>query len=193
MLDESDINDPRLKSLFLKAKTGDGEAFNLLFTDSRIWRPLTTISFSVANLYRQDGDEVRAHTLEQTWKKIDSIKDFTHLCPYCHTVARNYCLNQIRHNNVVRDYSHDQTKTRESRKRGGKPMVDFTTVPTPEQELQIQEALQRATAPFPTWLVEGWRDGKSASELSEGTGRSLKTVYRKLKELQKAIIKEFEQ
>ena len=71
-------------------------------------------------------------------------------------------------------------------------MAESSTVPSPEQELLDHEALSKATARFPEWLVTGFVEGQSAEELSKKSGLSVPTIYRKKKELERAIIKEFE-
>lgn len=51
------------------------------------------------------------------------------------------------------------------------------------------EHFLKATKSQPDWLREKWVEGKSAREIADETGQDVETIYRMLKELQKALNK----
>lgn len=203
---EDNINDITLNPLIQEAVRGNEEALDSLIMHPEMSRILDDVSAWAEWMFRQPKDIVKQELLLKLWAKLDTIRDHNRLAPWLYTIAKHYCLNEIQHERLE-TARHDKImdQSREATRLGGKPLVQSTPELTPEQVLlQIEqeeeedrvrrerlERLRKAITPFPKWLVEGWSLGKTPKEMAQETGVPLSTIYRNLKNMQKAIIKEF--
>ena len=180
--------------------TGENEVINWLIADHEINDQLIKIATTLAWSFGLDKDDV----LQMLWLKlcteIHTLRDPQCLKGWCHIIVGNYCRNVYRHQKVedsyLENYRHEM---RESTRRGGRPMVQSTPVPNPEEELLLKEkeirfaeAVRRVTRSFPPKVVDGWLQEKSPKDIAEETGIPVKTIYGILKRMQKAIVEERE-
>lgn len=185
----NDISDFISERLIEKAISGDREAMTSLIEHPEMLQFLGKVSAWAAWKYKQDIDEVRQAILIKLYEDINTLRNPRALKHWCYSVAKSYCLNQIRHSNVERSYLNDmQRRSLGDRRRGGVPLIQSTDVPTPDLEFLFEEGVRRATKLFPKEIVDGWRMGKPPKEIAQDTGMPITTIYRILKNMQKGII-----
>jgi RNA polymerase sigma factor (sigma-70 family) len=190
----------------LKGNKANAKACAVILNNPNLLGILDNVATRAAGIYHQDADELWQIMVDGIYKYPDKISEALNKESWFYEIAKNYCLNEIRHQKVVSSGAKKIKRQQQSgTKINSRPLIQSTLVTTPEQELlekeheilkkeqgiRLQEAVQKVSKRFPKWLVDGWTDGNSAKEISETSNKSLATVYRRLKDMQKAIIKEF--
>jgi len=194
----NDVDNNTLECLTEKAINGNKEALTALIQHPKFIQLLDNISAWAARKYNQDKEDVRENVWIRIYNNIETLRQSSRFEEWCYQVTKHYCLNEIRHQQVERDFQDKvRNQNREDKRRGGKPLVQPKLVPTQEQELLIKEqelvlkeVVRKATEKFPKWLVDAWSIGKTPKQIIEETGQPPSTVYRMLKKLEKAIIDE---
>jgi len=199
----SDKENPTLEQLTKSAMGGDIGALYSLIEHPKTQRLLDQVSDWAFAHYKQDKDEIKEVLIGKLFNRIDTLSDPSRLKGWLYQVAKHHSLNQLRHLRIEEQYK--EMVSAEQRNRfgtwHGESLVPPRAVSLPgdehfgeEQQIavrdMIQRATQRATESFPKPVVEAWRDGKSAREISEATGLPVAAVYRLLKKIQKAIVTE---
>ncbi|HEX5731593.1 MAG TPA: hypothetical protein VF131_02070 [Blastocatellia bacterium] len=197
---EDSISDITIAHITEKASTNENDEINRLLVEKE--RIIKNLAASLAWRYgidKIDQDELEQFFRLKLWMHYSKLPDLKSLIAWLSTIGNNFCRNKKRHKKVECAFLEKTFRETQNNKRlGGEPLIQFTSVGTPEDELlereridQLERIVREATEPFPKWLVEGWAMGKTAEELSDPDipGRSLKSVYRKLREMQKAINK----
>jgi RNA polymerase sigma factor (sigma-70 family) len=196
------LKDPTLEQLTEKAISGDIGARARLTEHPAMWLLLDEVSAWAARTYKLERDEIRENVLVAIFNRLETLTRPSDLEGWCYGVAKNYCLNQLRHLRIEKRYQELELANQQSRRgrRHGVPVEPSYLVPSPEEELLakeqrrlLREALQRAIQSLPDSpdsLVKAWMEGKTAKQISEETGLPLSTVYRRVTKMQKAFLKE---
>jgi RNA polymerase sigma factor (sigma-70 family) len=197
----NNLRDLTFEQLTKRAIEGDIEARTLLIESHMIMQLLDSVSYWASKKYKQDPDEIKDFILVKLFNSIKTLQDPSQLEAWCYGVARNYCLNQIRHLNVEEKYQELKLAEEQGRfgKWHGKPLIPPHLVSSPEedslieeQRLHVSEVLRRLKQSFPdSPFMKAWVEGKTLRQISEETGVSIVTVARQLKKMQKAIVTEF--
>lgn len=190
--------DSTLESLIEKARTGDRDALALFIRQPETKLLLNRASAWAGYKFKQDSTEIRDYLILMLIEKLPSIHNHRALDQWLNRAAKNYCLNEIRRSNRERAYINESEHAKHgSKKLRGHTILQSTSVPTPEQELAdkerrllFEEALRKASNKIPFVIADGWIEGKSPREIAQKTGIPLSTVYRLLKNFQKALVKE---
>lgn len=181
-------------------------ALRFLYTDPEVQRELNSIAFR----FRQDKDDLRQEVALKLSLDGHVLRDVNCFQSWCYVTAMNICRNNHRHEKVVR--RHGERCAGESvlcRRGGGAVVVQHSEVRTPEQEMmELEQAALRndrvselrarlrkrlvdiiGALPKDVQVVARlWNEGKSPAEIAEVIEKSVKTVYRKHKEFQMAIV-----
>lgn len=191
-------NNVALEQLVEKAVSGDEVALNALIAHPEMNQILEELSAWAERMYEQDREDIKQNLLIISYKNIHSLRDTSNFKSWLFKIARNYCLNTIRRDKREKLFSDEVSdQNRADKKLDGEPLAQFKSELTPEQELLIKEKetlfekqVRKATEPFSPEIVERWANGQSPKQIAEETGRPLKSVYRVLKNMQDAIIRE---
>jgi RNA polymerase sigma factor (sigma-70 family) len=200
-----------LEQLTIRAIEGDIEARALLIEHPAILQLLDRVSSWAYQNYKQYPDEIKDFIRVKLFNSISTLKDPSHLNKWCYMLVRNYCLNQIRHLNVEESYQKLIIAKHEGQfgKLHGKSLPPPHPASSPEEQmlikeqiqqeellieelrLNVREVLERLLQSSPdSSLIKAWAEGKTPKQISEETGISIKTVFRQLKKMQKAIVTE---
>jgi RNA polymerase sigma factor (sigma-70 family) len=208
----ANLRDLTLAQLTKRSMEGDIEARTLLIEHPATMRLLDRVSEWAYRRYKQDPDEIKDFILVKLFNSINTLKDPSRLKEWCYGLARNHCLNQIRHLNVEEKYQELKLAEEQGRfgKWHGKPLIPPHLASSPEEELlikeqgqqeelvieelrlHVREMLVRLEQVFPdSSLMEAWTEGKTLKQISVEKGLPIATVARQLKKMQKAIVTEF--
>ena len=169
---------------------GSEYLLNLLYTDRVIDRKLSGIAFR----FGQDKDDLRQE-LALKLAEGYALRDAKCLTSWCGVAATNICNNEYRHDKTVRRhreaYLYENTL---GKMRGGAVVLQRSAVKTPEQQTMEHELQDKrrsvinALQPDDRKIALLWDDGVPAEEISKQVSKSLATVYRKLKAIQKQLV-----
>ena len=130
--------------------------------------------------------EVVLDKLAYSWSAEDIHEQHPHLSlAQIHAALSYYYDHQAEIDSEIEQQDKEIEALMEKAK--DSPLKKWLRSITQEPDKSI-EAIIRETESFPPWLVDAWAMGKSPKEIAEETGKPLKTVYRILKQMQKAII-----
>ena len=172
-------------------------AIKLLYEDGRLDRFLNKLSYRFRQ--GQDKNDLRQEMAYMLLDKPAQLDEVNNLRSWLNKMAVNLCLNDYRHNRVVREHREDSVnKSLLGRMRGGAVLLQRPAVKTPEQQMherelgeQLEERLRDFIESLPRkrqMVVLMWAEGKSPAEIAEAIGKSDKTVYRYHKEFQIALV-----
>lgn len=116
------------------------------------------------------------------------------------TVIRRHCLNRLRHSEVVRKHAESVVQMNCAAKRNSIP-IERSVVPTPEDELiekeekrkwaflasEIHDKVRQVIAE--DVIASRWSQGQALQEIACEVDQPLSTVYRKLHQIQRAVLK----
>jgi DNA-directed RNA polymerase specialized sigma24 family protein len=113
-----------IANIFLMAAAGDSDALNLLLGHPSICRLLAAASISAHARYKVDQDDIREFVQFQLWNKIHTIRSIKSLPAWTRRVAKNFCLNQIRHHDYEIDYEESvKSSEHQAARRNCQPMI----------------------------------------------------------------------
>ena len=195
---EDDISGITLEQLVEKAKSGNEEALTAVLEHSEINRILDAVSAWGEHKFKQDRAEIRDVLIFKLIKNFEAIHNPRRLNSWLFSVARNYCISELRRSKGERAYVDEINHIIDgNKKHGGHLMQQSTSVETPEQELLNKEReilfekqVRKATESFPQEIVELWKKGKTPKEIAKEIGISVATIYRTITEIQNAVMKE---
>jgi DNA-directed RNA polymerase specialized sigma24 family protein len=175
-----------------KAMSGNKEALDLFICHIKMVDLLNEVSVHAARTYKQDRDDIRDKLLMTVYQSITALSEPNHLRAWCYQIAKGYCLDEIRHNTVVMSSMDEIRRSTfdDSKRLGGKPLIQSTNALTPEQEFLLNERLSRVYRQYPDAIVIGWALGHSPAEIAQESGIPLKTVYRLLRKMQGSLLEE---
>ena len=201
-----DVNDAAFGTIIRGAKERIEGALEALIRNPRTKRLLKEESARAEQKFRgkfsRDRSDIEEHLLTQLRDKIHQLKNPTPggLRFWLRAIARNFCLNGGRHENIVA--RHDGECVAESVRyamHGGTTVVHFAAVKTPEAQLETKEQLLAVRRKllnlidtFPQErreFAQLWAE-ESPKEIINETGRPASTVYRELRALQRMIVAE---
>jgi RNA polymerase sigma factor (sigma-70 family) len=185
-----EIGDIGNEHLVINLSNEQTEALNLLYTDRVIDRKLSGIAFR----FGQDKDDLRQELALKLTEGY-TLRDVKCLKSWCGVAATNICNNEYRHDKTVRrhrdSYLYENTL---GKMRGGAVVLQRSAVKTPEQQTMEHELQARRRSvinslpPDAQRVALLWDDGMSAEDIANQVGKSLATVYRKLKAFQKLLV-----
>lgn len=203
---EDDTADVGPEPIIIEAIHMNEHALTELFEHPWMIRLLNEIAEWAQWKYQQNKEDFRQILSLRIYLNIYTLNNPRRLRPWCYSIARNDCLNQVKHRRVANSYLElSRRQSQESTRQGGRPFVQCSAVLTPEQELLQKEQellrkeqdilfekkIRKITSSFPPEIVDGWLEGIPRKEIAKTLGRSVQTVYRLLNEMHKAIVKEF--
>lgn len=213
-MDDSDIGDEVLEQTILAARNGNRKALDALIFCQWTIELLNRIAGWASWRFSIDAELVRDHVLDTVRHRITELANSKQtswtacFASWSCAIAKNYCLNLIRHEGVVDAHRgsvvHENTH---AIRNGNKIMAHGSTSLSREEELELEEAVQlwasrqldlrsrvrRVITCFPPEYVkitELWANGNTLKEIAEERETSIETARRKLKEVQKAVIAE---
>jgi RNA polymerase sigma factor (sigma-70 family) len=172
------------------------QALVTLYADPEIDRELSGIAFRFRG--HGDKDDLRQELALRLATGGYELRDVKCLKSWCFVTAMNLCRNGYRHDKVVRRYCERCAgENVESRRRGGAVVIQRSEVKTPEQEMleqeqdeRLQTGLDNIIGSLPKdmqMIAKLWGEGKPPAEIAKAAGKSVPTVYRKLKAVQQII------
>jgi RNA polymerase sigma factor (sigma-70 family) len=201
----------KLESLIPEAVSGKKEALDLLIVDCWTIKLLKTVSRWAERKFKQEQSEVSSVILLVLLTKITTIENPRHtpwcncLRSFCYSAARNHCLNELdRQGRAIKNQKKsiaENTARRIKSSEGGTIVIQSSTALTPEEELmkkereqQIRSALDKAIDLYPRdeEIAELWLRGYSVKEIADEIELSIKTVYPRLRRVQKVFFMELE-
>jgi RNA polymerase sigma factor (sigma-70 family) len=191
--DISDIGINTIEDLVKKFTKGNVGALKALMEHPDLLYLLRILGIWAEVRFQQNREEIRQVMWIKIPLKIHTIQHPERFRSWCYKVVRNYCLNEIRRQKLELAYLERLKEQQlDGNKRAGKPRNQLSAILTPEDEYLRHAGVERAAKRFPKqeWLRKAWEDGKSAKEISKELGKPKKTVYRWLKEMERAIIDE---
>ncbi len=201
---EEEIGDIGSEHLVIEPTPQQMEALNLLYTSHEIDRELASIAFR----YRQDKDDLRQLLALKLTKKGYALRHIKCVKSWCHVTAKNLCIDRSRTRKHDKRYREAREYESVKCKRGGEPIFR-SPVETPEEQMleleqesardshtqelraHLRESLADIISSLPEDVLEIvllWAEQKTAKEIASIVGKSLPTVYRKLKEFEKEIV-----
>jgi DNA-directed RNA polymerase specialized sigma24 family protein len=205
MEDESEIT---LEQLISRAVAGDKEAFDLLIVHWWTIKLLIAVSIWAERRYHEDRDDVRQIVSLALFCKVTTLKNGRHrpwckcLRSFCFQVAKNHCLGLKDHEKIVAAHAEaEQAEQASNSVKGSAFVLQSTTAPTPEQEFLKQDRLSKVDAaiskvvtmyPRDEELLKLWLEDPNVGNLAKALGKSVKTVYPRLRKVQKALCRELE-
>ena len=193
---EGESNDVGPQPIIIEAIKGGENAFTDLITHPWMIHLLNEISAWAEWKYRQEKEDIRQILLMKLYLSISTLNNPRLLRSWCYRIVAHYCLNQIRHMVVVNSYRQSfKRQIKESTRQGGRPLVQSTAAPAQEQELLkkernilLEKIVRMDNSSFPPEMVDLWLKGKTPNEISEALKMPVKTVYGKLKKMEKQFI-----
>jgi DNA-directed RNA polymerase specialized sigma24 family protein len=203
MVDESEIT---LEQLIAKAVAGDKKALDLLIVHWWTIQLLIAVSIWAEGEYHQDRDDVRQIVHFALFRKITTLRNRHHLpwCKclklFCFKVAKNHCLGRIDHEKAVAAHAGVERAEHDAKSvKGSTFVLRSTGAPTPEQELlkkerrlRVEAAIRKVVNLYPQdeELLGLWLEDPKVKNIAEALGKSVKTIYPRLRRVQKALCRE---
>lgn len=217
------IDDVVVETIILQAVNGDEEARTALIESAWLGKVLNAVSIWSAARFKSaklkgDPDEIRQIVWLKVFLYIHTLKNpkkktwCSCLRTWCYAVARNYCLNEIRHSDIVLD--HDKTvsqendngtiKTASGRKRPIPNSVERSAEEISNEnaentlwqcrEDEVRRRIWDVLNSFPsekrTIGLFSLRERKSVREIVALTNTPVSTTYDILSKIQKALVAE---
>jgi RNA polymerase sigma factor (sigma-70 family) len=203
--DKSDISDIRDKEFEEFERTLDAAikgaegSLDALIGHPRMKALLNEVSTWAQREFRRDRSDIKEHLLCKLHEKIRDFEKsgLATLNAWLRTVARNYCHNGGRHDNVVA--RHDgECVARSVHYKRGEVVVHFSPTKTPEEHLQAKEErlelarrlldLIESFTPETRTFAQLWANGWSAKEIKAKLGWSQAKVYREMKSFERGLV-----
>jgi DNA-binding NtrC family response regulator len=183
-------------------------AVNALLIHPDIQDLIGRTSASAALQFNLNPQDVSDRLTDKLRTKIHTLKNPNQkpllecLAAWLHTIADHYCENTLKHFKVEERHRQYVEHAHSSGRHNGVPLLR-TSVPTPEDDLiekeeqsmwesralPIRETVRRIVLEE-FIIADLWAHGEEPKEIAEEIHKSTKTVYRKLRKMQKSVIKE---
>jgi RNA polymerase sigma factor (sigma-70 family) len=153
---------------------------------------------AMAYQFGLDPDDLGQKVRIAVWQKGHSLRNLGALKPWLISVCRHICLNEVRRAQTeTRTVDSLRQQAASPAKLNGACLIQWHDRTNPESEILRSErdeffraVTREVMLRFPAWLTEGFSEGLSARQISEKSGKPLSTVHRRLKLLEKAIVRE---
>jgi len=216
--DPSNITDINLEQLIADAIKGNKESLHLLRFGPWFTTRLDEMSTYMSCIYGIDAVDIRDKVIDTLSDKIQTIRNPNNrplsecLLAFCGKIAKNFCLNRIRHNLVKKNYLECLAASEGIN--GTRISIEGVSIPlksldanSPEEILREKEIavlrekfradvyleVKRAldnSSPTDIRIVVCWGAGMmNLKQISEATGIPLSTVHNHLTAWQKQILK----
>ncbi|HWS86929.1 MAG TPA: sigma-70 family RNA polymerase sigma factor [Pyrinomonadaceae bacterium] len=210
-----EVEDAALERIISAAADGDEEALDELFRQEFLYVLLYMIADWAWRKYKVEHDrhgrdvqDVVGGTIR---RKITTLKNPRRvswravLKSWCYTVAKRHCLNVLRDERFADEYRDSVVHENTECKRGGRKIVTPCSTLRTEAEQRRQESVTEgqikkidqtvreifdSLTPEEKTIASQWSQNKTLQQIADETGSSVETVRRKLKKLQKTLVKE---
>ena len=215
-MDNPEINGVELEELIFKAAHYERQALDTLLYCEFMTRLFKRLAQWAWRRYNVDGEEVRDYVFDRIqsqsrsphkgprkpWLKNPHRSSWRScLAKWAYTVARNRCLNILRHYEVGSRHAASIEHKHTTRIEHGTRIVGPSAhTPSPEKELERKEQEEKihekAWQVFDSSTEECqriaslWASGMTLEQIVAKLGTSIETVRRKLKKFQKAFVEE---
>ena len=184
------------------------EAVNALLVHPTIQDLIGRISASAALQFNLNPQDISDRLTDKLRTKIHTLKNPNQkpllecLAAWLHKIAEHCSENKIKHLKVEERHRQSVEHAHSNGRLNGIQLLS-TSVPTPEDDLiekeermlmesravPIRETVRRIV--LEDYIIaDRWARGEEPREIAEEIHKSTKTVYRKLRKMQKSIVKE---